>query len=85
LTVAGGERVPPDLQPHFVPPKTTTVVKWGRVWGLSLFVVLSVLPVWLRRGVTAGAAENLDVAVPGNANDKELVLVDSAKVGERAI
>ena len=31
-------------------PYTTTVIKWGRIWGLTLFVVLSLLPAaWLRR------------------------------------
>ena len=59
LTCAGRENFPAN--PHhgnqefvsrqqFLQPVTTTVIKWGRIWGLSLFVVLSLLPAaWLRR------------------------------------
>jgi len=53
FTIAGGERLDfDDLQSRLnvVEPKTTTVVKWGKVWGLSVFVVLSILPAaWLKR------------------------------------
>jgi type II secretory pathway pseudopilin PulG len=47
LTAAGGEVIPqvPNLQ--YVAPKTTTITKWGKVWGLSVFLVLSFLPVVL--------------------------------------
>jgi type II secretory pathway pseudopilin PulG len=44
LTAAGGEVIPqaPNLQ--YIEPKTTTIIKWGKVWGLSVFIVLSLLP-----------------------------------------
>ena len=50
LTAAGGEVIPqapnrPGLQ--YVEPKTTTIIKWGKVWGLSVFIVLSLLPALL--------------------------------------
>ncbi len=50
LTAAGGEVIPqapnlPILQ--YVEPKTTTIIKWGKVWGLSVFIVLSLLPALL--------------------------------------
>jgi prepilin-type processing-associated H-X9-DG protein len=49
LTAAGGESIPPDLRERFVEPRTTTAVKWGKVWGLSVFVVLSLLPAaWIK-------------------------------------
>jgi prepilin-type processing-associated H-X9-DG protein len=44
LTADGGEPIPEDLEEIYVPPTSTTVVKWGRVWGLSVFVILSLLP-----------------------------------------
>jgi prepilin-type processing-associated H-X9-DG protein len=53
FTIAGGEHLDfDDLQSrlNLVEPKTTTVVKWGKVWGLSVFMVLSLLPAaWLKR------------------------------------
>jgi prepilin-type processing-associated H-X9-DG protein len=50
FTVSGGETIPEnfdDFDGHF---EQTTVIKWGKVWGLSLFVILSLLPwPWVRR------------------------------------
>jgi prepilin-type processing-associated H-X9-DG protein len=56
LTAAGGEPVTHDdwQQNYYVEPRATTVVKWGKVWGLSLFVLLALLPaVGLRRRTLA--------------------------------
>jgi hypothetical protein len=50
--------------------KTTAVIKWGKVWGLSVFVVLSLLPAaWLRtRKLEAAAVEGLSMQqIPGEA------------------
>jgi prepilin-type processing-associated H-X9-DG protein len=47
FTVAGGERIDwsdGQSRVELVEPKTTTVVKWGKVWGLTVFVVLALLP-----------------------------------------
>jgi hypothetical protein len=53
FTVAGGERIDFDdgqLRFDFADPKVTTVVKWGKIWGLSVFVALALLPAaWLKR------------------------------------
>ena len=52
LTIAGGESIPSpsNLDEVYTDPVTTTVVKWSKVWALSVFVVLAVLPVaWLGR------------------------------------
>lgn len=59
LTCAGGEQLPAEATNRdqdfvharqFVEPVTTTVIKWGRIWGLSVFIILSLLPaVWMRR------------------------------------
>jgi hypothetical protein len=57
FTVAGGERMDfYDGQSRFdlAEPKSTTVVKWGKVWGLTVFVVLALLPAaWLKRRQSA--------------------------------
>jgi prepilin-type processing-associated H-X9-DG protein len=48
FTVAGGEDFDfydGQSQLDMAEPKTTMVVKWGKVWGLSVFVVLALLPV----------------------------------------
>ena len=38
------------VRQQFVEPVTTTVIKWGRIWGLAVFVILSLLPaLWIRR------------------------------------
>ena len=49
LTAAGGEVIPqaPNRPLQYVEPKTTTIIKWGKVWGLSVFIVLSLLPALL--------------------------------------
>jgi prepilin-type processing-associated H-X9-DG protein len=47
FTIAGGERMnfaEGQSQLELAELKTTTVVKWGKVWGLSVFVLLSLLP-----------------------------------------
>jgi hypothetical protein len=50
LTAAGGERLPADWAENFVPTVKTTFVKWGKVWGLCVLVLLSLLPArWTKR------------------------------------
>jgi hypothetical protein len=44
LTCAGGEPIPQELPEKLDEPKITTVIKWGRVWALTVFVTLSLLP-----------------------------------------
>ncbi len=44
LTAAGGEVIPTNWRSKVVPSKRTVVVKWGVVWGLSVFIILAVLP-----------------------------------------
>jgi uncharacterized protein DUF1559 len=44
LTIAGGEQIPTDLEHVYVEPRTTTIIKWGKIWGLSVFVVLALVP-----------------------------------------
>jgi prepilin-type processing-associated H-X9-DG protein len=74
LTAAGGENIPQDLQARFVPPKTRTVVKWGAVWGLSVFVALAVLPAaWVRR-----VSQAIDSA-PGEHNEGEREAIAAAE------
>jgi len=63
LTAAGNEPTPAKLAEKFLEAKATTVIKvikWGKVWGLSVFVVLSLLPVaWVgrRREIIADSAQ----------------------------
>ncbi len=59
LTCAGNDLSPSDRENQFQEfidkqeyrkPVTMTFIKWGRIWGLSVFIFLSLLPtVWLRR------------------------------------
>jgi hypothetical protein len=47
FTIAGGERMNFDdgrSRLAVAEPNTTTVVKWGKIWGLSVFVALALLP-----------------------------------------
>jgi hypothetical protein len=52
LTAAGGEQLSPQIEagssiPYNtdpVKPRSTTVIKWGVVWSLSVFVILALLP-----------------------------------------
>jgi prepilin-type processing-associated H-X9-DG protein len=63
LTAAGNEPVPIAINQKDLTGKATTVVKWGIVWSLTTFVVLSLLPLaWIgRRGSkeTTIAGENV--------------------------
>lgn len=45
LTIAGGETIPSDLRETYVQAQTHSVVKWGKVCALGIFVALAVLPV----------------------------------------
>jgi prepilin-type processing-associated H-X9-DG protein len=50
LTVSGGEKIPENWEYFGGDASYTTVIKWGKVWSLMLFVILSLIPVaWLRR------------------------------------
>lgn len=85
LTAAGGERLPQESEMMFVEPKSTTVVKWGKVWGLILFLALAVLPAartWRRgvRAVNASPSERSDVD-----KNKVGVAADAKGAGDRAI
>jgi len=52
LTVAGGESIPADLGVTDDVFITATVIKWGKVWALSLFIILTLLPaIWIKRRV----------------------------------
>jgi hypothetical protein len=64
LTAAGGETISSQLRERYIEPETVEVVKWGRVWGLTLFVVLSLLPALLprRQYSTSPGHENPDYA-----------------------
>jgi type II secretory pathway pseudopilin PulG len=87
LTAAGGEQlspvyeapVQPDPRRAPVDPKSTTVVKWGVVWSLTLFVILSLLPAaWIGRRPTrnidkANDEENVTSSVPVAQNPAVLI------------
>jgi type II secretory pathway pseudopilin PulG len=50
ITAVGSETIPANWPSKIVPSKTTVVVKWGVVWGLSVFLILALLPAaWSRR------------------------------------
>jgi prepilin-type processing-associated H-X9-DG protein len=80
LTAAGGEQlspvyeapVQPDPRRAPVAPKTTTVIKWGVVWSLTLFVILSLLPAaWIGRRERKTSEKSIDretIGVAANAN-----------------
>ena len=49
LTVAGGETLPNAFDEAYVAEVSRTVIKWGVVWSLSVFVCLSLLPAaWIQ-------------------------------------
>jgi hypothetical protein len=49
FTVAGGESIPPNLEVSDSELTATTIIKWAKVWTLSLFIALALLPAaWLR-------------------------------------
>jgi hypothetical protein len=61
LTVAGNETIPTNWRSKFVPSKRTVVVKWDVVWGLSVFLILTVLPIaWCRRALSEKASSAVD-------------------------
>jgi hypothetical protein len=41
--------IPAERAEKFADPMATTVIKWGKVWGLSVFVVLTLLPAAIMR------------------------------------
>jgi len=48
--------------------KMTTIIKWGKVWGLSVFVVLSLLPAaWVRQRRREATQHILEQDAPGDA------------------
>lgn len=78
FTVAGREAIPNEWEETYVPPKTTTVVKWGKVWSLSVFIIVSLLPVaWVgRRGARmAGSAQQ----EKGGAGEQDVGVAVNAK------
>jgi prepilin-type processing-associated H-X9-DG protein len=81
FTIAGGERMDFVYGPSLldlVEPMPTTVVKWGKIWGLSVFVVLALLPAaWIRRRTALAVRLSEDERVK---TDDELVSV-AAGVG----
>jgi prepilin-type processing-associated H-X9-DG protein len=56
FTIAAGDRFDfydGQSRLYLAEPKTTTFVKWGKIWGLCVFVVLALLPAaWLKRRQT---------------------------------
>jgi hypothetical protein len=44
LTAAGKEVFDEEWAQSYVTPKSATEIKWGKVWALSLFVLLALLP-----------------------------------------
>jgi hypothetical protein len=68
LTAAGGEHLSPQIDAFSsipyntdpVKPRSTTVVKWGVVWSLTVFVILALLPAWWvgRRRTIAAPSTN---------------------------
>jgi type II secretory pathway pseudopilin PulG len=79
LTAAGGEIIPQTPTLQYVEPKTTTVVKWGKVWGLSVFVLLSLLPAVLLYRSTIGSNRAAEEE-RRDANEQEVGLAADAKV-----
>jgi hypothetical protein len=81
LTAAGGEQISPqyeapvatDSEPKFVEPKSTTDVKWGVVWGLTVFAILALLPAaWIGRESKKGEV------TPVREDDREFADASSA-------
>jgi len=61
LTATGGERVRnEDWLQDYVEPRATTIVKWGKVWGLSVFIVLALLPAACVRRRSGKTAEEVN-------------------------
>lgn len=44
LTVAGGESIPKELGDEPGQSEATTIIKWRKVYALSLFIILAILP-----------------------------------------
>jgi hypothetical protein len=77
LMAADGKTIPADWQETYVEPNATTVVKWGKVWGLSLFMVLSLLPAaWLKRQRTT-VSRATEIAVVDAAEQEVGVTADA--------
>jgi hypothetical protein len=74
FTVAGDERMDfydGQSRLDLSEPKTTTEVKWGKVWGLSVFVALALLPaVRLKR--RQNVVGRLPEREKGNANHEAI-------------
>ena len=77
MTVAGGEKwqsEPFEWEDMLVEANARTTINWGNVWGVSVFVVLYLLPGWIlyrnkvkTQTIKAPGAEQDDVEVPGLA------------------
>lgn len=62
LTIAGGEIIPPDVEGEFgAPDVSRTIVKWGTVYALCTFILLSLLPIrWIAQRASKAAAKSTD-------------------------
>jgi hypothetical protein len=79
LTAAGGEVIPIAPNLRYVEPKTTTIIKWGKVWGLSVFIILSLLPALLLYR-SALRSERPAKREPHDAGQQEVGVAADAKV-----
>jgi type II secretory pathway pseudopilin PulG len=76
LTAAGNEVIPQNWSTKIVPTKTTIEVKWGVVWGLTVFVILAVLPAgWVRRTRSEHTTPPVD-------DEVKLVPIDAGAVAD---
>lgn len=59
FTATGEESIPQNLDESDAELTATTVIKWGKVWTLSLFIVLALLPAaWMRHNPIEPAADS---------------------------
>jgi hypothetical protein len=80
LTAAGKEVFDEEWAKSYVPPKSTTDIKWGKVWALSLFLLLALLPMrwmWQRRVGQKTARE--ERVLSDEAGTQQFGLVADAK------
>jgi uncharacterized protein DUF1559 len=74
FTIAAGDRFDfydGQSRLDLAEPKTTTFVKWGKIWGLCVFVMLALLPAaWIRCRNAAAVRPNED---PQVNSDEEML------------
>jgi hypothetical protein len=59
FTATGGESIPQNLEESDSELTATTIIKWGKVWALSLFIVLAMLPaVWMGRRTSGSSSRS---------------------------